>query len=272
MAAPVRVPVGIALAERKLEAADRDRVDLLQYATDESPTCGKAIAHELRMRIMEPIEQHLEEVGRMVQVLDVNRDHREPALGMVAQVIHDAGLAGSPGRGEHHVPGAQRLPQLRDEILAEPQVNRVDGSPGVELGSTCHFHFDYVVKQNGCVELFHDNAGVCQPCRGVGRRPYAAPYRSTDDPLGPEAVLHAAVRPRGPGLFLPLSAFKLARRPGRGGDATNWDARRDSGLPGAGLAGQALELPRRQDQAPARRARSARHVGLSRGRRAPAGR
>ena len=143
---PVRAPVGIAPSQRKLETADTDLVDLSQHATDKSPTCSKSIAHEIRMRIMESIEQHLEEVGRMGQVLNVDRHHRIPVLGMVTQVIHDAGLAGSSRRGEHQMRGAQRSPQLRHKCPAESQVTRVDGSAGVEFGDVSHFHVVLVVK------------------------------------------------------------------------------------------------------------------------------
>ena len=74
---PVRAPVGIALAQPKLEAADINFVDLSEHAADEFPTCGKLVAHKIRMRIVESIEQYLEEVGRMGQVLNVDRHHRE---------------------------------------------------------------------------------------------------------------------------------------------------------------------------------------------------
>ena len=74
---PVRAPVGIALSQPKLEAADTDFVDLSEYAADEFPTCGKLVAHEIRIRIVESIEQYLEEVGRMGQILNVDRHHRE---------------------------------------------------------------------------------------------------------------------------------------------------------------------------------------------------
>ena len=69
---------------------------------------------------------------------------------MIPQEVHDAGLAGSSRCGEHHVPGAQRLPQLRHECRAEPQVNRVDGSAGVEFGGALRFHVNLVVKQISC--------------------------------------------------------------------------------------------------------------------------
>ena len=86
----------------------------------------------------------------MGQVLDVDRHHRESVLGMVAQVVHDAGLAGSSRCREHHMPGAQRSPQLGHECRAEPQVNRVDGSAGVEFGGAFRFHVYFVVKQICC--------------------------------------------------------------------------------------------------------------------------
>ena len=70
--APVLAPVGGALAQPKLEATDTDFVDLSDHAADEFPTCGKPVAHEIRMGIVESIEQYLEEVGRMGQVLDVD--------------------------------------------------------------------------------------------------------------------------------------------------------------------------------------------------------
>ena len=95
---------------------------------------------------MESIDQHLEEIGRMGQILNVDRHHREPILGMVAQVVHDAGLAGSSRRREHHMAGAQRVPQLRQKRLAESQIDRIDGCAGVEIGSVFHFHVDLVVN------------------------------------------------------------------------------------------------------------------------------
>ena len=96
--APVPVPVGIAFTKRELETAGSDRFDLAQHAADEFPACGKPVAKEIRMRVVECVEQHLKEVGRMRQVLHVDRHHLESVLGMVAQVVHDAGLAGSSGR------------------------------------------------------------------------------------------------------------------------------------------------------------------------------
>ena len=72
MLPPVRAPVVIAPAKLKLESAHADPVDSFQHAVDESPTRGKLVAHEVRMCVVEPIEQHLEEVGRMDQVLDVD--------------------------------------------------------------------------------------------------------------------------------------------------------------------------------------------------------
>ena len=100
---------------------------------------------------MESIEQHLEEVGRVGQVLNIDRHHLEPVLGMVAQVIHDAGLAGSSGRGEHDMPGAQGPPQLRQKRPAESQVNRVDGSAGIEFRGVVHFQFIPVVNLIRCM-------------------------------------------------------------------------------------------------------------------------
>ena len=119
MLAPVLVPVGIAFAKRELEAAGSDRFDLAQHAADEFPAGGKPVAEEVRMHVMECIEQHLKELGRVSKVLHVGRHHLESVLGTVAKVVHDAGLAGSSGRREHHVAGAQGLPQFRDKRVAE---------------------------------------------------------------------------------------------------------------------------------------------------------
>ena len=46
------------------------------------------------------------------------------------------------------MPGAQRLPQLRQKRFAESQVHRVDGSAGVEFGGVFHFNITPVVNQN----------------------------------------------------------------------------------------------------------------------------
>ena len=148
--APVLAPVGIAPTQRKLEATGSDLVDPSQHVADKSPACGKPLTHEIGMRIMESIEQHLEEVGRMGQVLNVDRHDREPVLGMIAQVVHNAGLAGAARCREHQMSGAQRLPQLRHERPAESQIDRVDGGAGVELRGVFRFHGDWVVKQMRC--------------------------------------------------------------------------------------------------------------------------
>ena len=96
---------------------------------------------------MESIEQDLEEVCGVGQVLNVDRHHGKSVLGMIAQVVHDAGLAGPTRRREHHMSDAQRLPQIRQECLAESQVDRVDGSPRVEFGRVLNFHVALVVHQ-----------------------------------------------------------------------------------------------------------------------------
>ena len=129
------------------------------------------------MRVVEPVEQQLEEVGRVSQVLHVDRHHLEPVLGMVAQVVHDAGLAGTPGRREHDVPGAQGLPPLRHERAAESQVDRIDRCAGVELGGGPSFHVVLVVNQicriNYCttillyVNCVVENRQACLPRRSI---------------------------------------------------------------------------------------------------------
>ena len=101
---------------------------------------------------MERVDQRQEEVGRVGQLLHVDRDHREPALGMVAQVVHDAGLAGPPRGGEHHVSDAEPLPQIGQKRLAEPEVDRIDGRASVEFGDRFHFHRIIVVNQIRCMK------------------------------------------------------------------------------------------------------------------------
>ena len=96
---------------------------------------------------MESVEQYLEEVRRVGQVLNVDRHHGKSVLGMIAQVVHDAGLAGPTRRREHYMPGAQRLPQVRQKCRAESQIDRVDGSPRVEFGCVLNFHVVLVVHQ-----------------------------------------------------------------------------------------------------------------------------
>ena len=78
--APISAPVGIASAQRQFESADIDRFDLAQHAADHLPACSELISHEIGMSIMEPVEQSQEEVGRVGQILHIDRHDREPAF------------------------------------------------------------------------------------------------------------------------------------------------------------------------------------------------
>ena len=57
---------------RNPEAAETNLVDLSQNSTEKCSTFGKLVSHEIRIRIMERVEQHQEEFGRMGQGLNVD--------------------------------------------------------------------------------------------------------------------------------------------------------------------------------------------------------
>lgn len=81
--------------------------------------------------------------------LHVDRHHLKSVLGMVAQVVQNAVLAGSTRRREHHVADAQGLSQFCHELAAEAQVDGFDGTAAVvEFRNVPHFHVALVVHPN----------------------------------------------------------------------------------------------------------------------------
>jgi hypothetical protein len=116
---PVAPPIRIPLAERDLEAADVQFIDSTQNLADELAARAKKASEELGMLFLEEIEHQHDEIRRMADVLDENRNGDEAILGASREVVEHAGLASAAGRGKNEMLGAQVIPQLGNEGVPE---------------------------------------------------------------------------------------------------------------------------------------------------------